>query len=60
MIYSKKEIISAPICVQCWSEMIHWSKKYTELSLCSKPDCPNYGIFQIWQEIMFEITKNDL
>jgi len=52
------KLISAPHCVQCGSECPNGLVKFPELIVCQKPDCPNYWLFQVWQEIMDDMDKN--
>ena len=50
-------MITAPRCVQCHSECPNGLKKYPELIVCHNPECPNYGLCQIWENAINEINK---
>ena len=48
-----------PICVQC-NERSHttWINLEEDYLVCTKPDCPNYGLLQLNPEQLRYLTKN--
>lgn len=50
-------IRTAPRCVQCNNECPNGIMKFPELIVCQNPECPNYGLFQMWKDWMDKVNE---